>query len=555
MNLTVTVLIPAHNEAEHIDATVRAALQQTYPPLAVLVVDDRSADDTAELARAAGATVVAADCGRKAGAQNVGLAHVETDIIVGVDADTQLAPDAIELMVASLERGFDGTCATVLPQQPKGLYVRARRFEYALARTWWKWAQAQVGRVYVLSGCGFAIRTEAIRAIGGFSDRHISEDTHTTWQLYRAGFKLTYTAKAVSYSHEPETFASYYGQVRRWAAGSFQVMAEYWREFRKPAVLLVVGTSLFDLIMLPTTYLGALWLGARSSGFRQTLLLSMTVWFIATYVLAARVIGLREAAVCFLPHKVVSPINRFVYAWSMVRELILGRHYASWTGRQGRGTVITPMTRQRRIGLAGTSAGLAALSLGVWLIHPGVPEGPTVALRQVPRLPPVIPPAATITPASGELEKVVVPAAVTQPAATAPNPLPAPATPPVVSARRTLPSTMRQPATTSTSLLAAPEDALVAATEGAPPVAPTGQQVPPEAEPTATTVPAVSSPEEAEREDEPEEARRAKQERRGAESDLAKDILKEAERRHGERKGANGGEDEVTEQMPERSQG
>ncbi len=366
---SVTILVPAHNEAEHIEATVRAAVEQSRPADRVLVVADACTDNTADIARAAGAEVIEASCGRKAGAQNVGLNVIDTDLIVGVDADTQLAPDALQIMVEHLEAtGADGTCATVLPLQRGGLFVRSRRFEYALARAWWKWAQAQVGRVYVLSGCGFAIRTEALRAIGGFSDRHISEDTHTTWQLYRAGFKLTYTPAALSYSLEPETLASYRGQIRRWSAGSFQVMAEYWREFRRPTVLLVVGTALLDLVLLPITYVSAAVLASRSPAFRGILLAVMVAWFAITLTLVARVVGWREALACFVPHKIVSPINRFTYAWAMVRELVLGRHYGSWTGRQGRAKVITPMSPlRRRVFASGATSGVLVAGLVVVL--------------------------------------------------------------------------------------------------------------------------------------------------------------------------------------------
>ncbi len=555
MTCSVSVLIPAHNEAEHIEAVLAAISAQTRPVDQVLVVADACTDDTAQLARAAGAEVMEVECARKSAAQNLGLAAVRSEVVVGVDADTLLAPDAIALMVEDLSAGYDGTCAAVLPRQERGVWVRARWFDYTLARRWIRPVQREVGRMHVLSGACYAFRTEVMRAAGGLRDVPAGEDTDLTWTLYGQGRRLTYTPAAVAYTTEPESFTVYLRQIRRWSASCFQTIARHRRQCSQPARALVVGTMLWDLLSFPVGYAFVAWAVLNEQSWGHLFgAWTVLVWGLPT-LLVSRDLGWRRAVACLPAHILAGAVNRWVYLTTMLREWLLGRHYVSWTGRQGRGTVITPMTRQRRIGLAGTSACLAALSLGVWLLQPGVSEGPTVALTQVPGLPPVIPPAATVTPARGELEKVVVPAADTQPAATAPNPLPAPATPPVVSARRTLPSTMRQPAMTSTSLLAAPEDAPVAATEGVPPVAPIGQPVPAEAERPATTVPAVPSPEEAEREDEPEEARRAKQERRGAEIDLAKDILKEAERRHDERKGMNGGEDESTEQMPERSQG
>ena len=95
----VTVVIPARNEAGNIAEAVRC-----FPPQRVIVVDDDSFDQTAELARAAGATVIAAPPLKKnhVGKPNAcwaGARQVHTRWILFVDADTRYRPGAVPALV------------------------------------------------------------------------------------------------------------------------------------------------------------------------------------------------------------------------------------------------------------------------------------------------------------------------------------------------------------------------------------------------------------------------------------------------------------------------
>ena len=92
--LPVTVIIPAYNRADTVARAVTSALaQQPAPPAEVLVVDDASADDTAEVAERAGAQVVRHDVNRGAGAaRNTGLSRAEQPWIAFLDSDDEWLP-------------------------------------------------------------------------------------------------------------------------------------------------------------------------------------------------------------------------------------------------------------------------------------------------------------------------------------------------------------------------------------------------------------------------------------------------------------------------------
>ncbi|MEU0413557.1 glycosyltransferase family 2 protein [Streptomyces griseorubiginosus] len=369
MTLTVAVLIPAHNEEATIAELVHACLDQPYPVAQLIVVADSCTDRTAEAARQAGATLVLeTDFKDKAANQNAALPHITADVIVGFDGDSRPEPDCISLMVADLENGYDATCSSILPLQKTGFFIEARRFAYSLGSQWWRLCQRQIGRLQVLTGASYAFRTDVVRAAGGFPNGLISADMDITWKLHEGGYKTWYTSQATTLTIDPATWKEYQAQMPRWAAGYFQNVARYRRLMLNWRSLLTVGTAMFDLVTLwwwviVVVYNLATW--QHLSMFKY-----MGYWFAAhtalTTYLVSRVVGWKKAALGFGPYTILNFYNKYLYTQAMFREWLLGRHYASWTGRSGRRTVITPMTARRRmaLGLIATLAGAATATTG-----------------------------------------------------------------------------------------------------------------------------------------------------------------------------------------------
>ncbi len=114
----VSIILPARDEAVHIDACVRAIRQSTWTNLELIVVDDHSTDGTGDLARAAAegdlrVQVIAAPdlpdgwFGKQWACQ-VGAEHASGSLLLFTDADTRHAPDLITRMVAArAQRGAE----------------------------------------------------------------------------------------------------------------------------------------------------------------------------------------------------------------------------------------------------------------------------------------------------------------------------------------------------------------------------------------------------------------------------------------------------------------
>jgi cellulose synthase/poly-beta-1,6-N-acetylglucosamine synthase-like glycosyltransferase len=361
--VTVAVVVPAHNEAATIEQTIRSCLHQTYPIAQVIVVADNCTDATATLARAAGATVIEGSGGSKAAAQNLALPHVVADLVVALDGDNTLDATAVAYLVATMRAGHAGTCAAVLPKDTTTIYSQYRTLYHACSNGWTKKIQDALGRQLVLNGMANCHRTEVLAAMGGFPDDSVTEDFNLTWALHRRGYSVVFTPEAFVYTQEPASFRELIGQMHRWTAGFAQCMVTHQAPLVDLASFIVVVSLAGDALMggLATlTFLpfvarhgvGACW---RWWGWLWIVILAATIG------VAINQLGVRTTLRCLPGWFVLQTVTGPVTTWWLVQEWVLGRHLTTWTGRHGRKPTLTPMTSQRKAGLA-TAAALAGVT-------------------------------------------------------------------------------------------------------------------------------------------------------------------------------------------------
>jgi glycosyltransferase involved in cell wall biosynthesis len=104
---TVSVVIPAYNEAHGIAGVIERI--RTYIPTAeIIVVDDCSQDDTAAVARAAGARVIRHPVNRGNGAAvKTGIRRAHGEVVLLMDADGQMDPRYIPDLLSGIAAGYD----------------------------------------------------------------------------------------------------------------------------------------------------------------------------------------------------------------------------------------------------------------------------------------------------------------------------------------------------------------------------------------------------------------------------------------------------------------
>jgi cellulose synthase/poly-beta-1,6-N-acetylglucosamine synthase-like glycosyltransferase len=259
INGRVTVIVPAYNEARTLADTVRSLQGQTVPPTEILVVDDCSTDQTAEVAESLGVTVLRPpeNTGSKAGAQSFALDYVRTELVMAVDADTTLASDAIELLLGAFgDPDVAAACGFVLPRRVRTLWERGRYIEYMLAFSFFKRVQEHYGKPLISSGCFSVYRTSELRAIGGWSTRTLAEDMDLTWTMYHAQRKVRFLPEAVCYPIEPHNLGFMVKQLRRWSHGFVQNVQLHWRSVLHLGYLRsVVAVAFWDALLASLAYL------------------------------------------------------------------------------------------------------------------------------------------------------------------------------------------------------------------------------------------------------------------------------------------------------------
>lgn len=102
----ISVVIPVKNRSHLLAQTLKSVREQTMPVDEIVVVDDGSTDDSAEVGRHAGATVIANNSGHAgpATARSLGLSRVSTQLACPLDSDDLLLPQAIEKLTEALAR-------------------------------------------------------------------------------------------------------------------------------------------------------------------------------------------------------------------------------------------------------------------------------------------------------------------------------------------------------------------------------------------------------------------------------------------------------------------
>jgi len=229
---TVSVLVPAYNERESIGRCVESILAADYPDgkLSVFVIDDGSTDGTYERASEFGdrVTVLRKENGGKYSALNYGLLCSESEIVVSVDADSVLEPDAIARSVAKLQANDDlaAIASNVKVENRDRALTKLQALEYIIGINMFRRAFALFGAVPVVPGCLGAFRRDALDAIDGYDPDTVTEDYDLTIQLLKSGRSVG-TTEAVVWTEAPFTWRDFYAQRRRWTQGGLQTLYKH----------------------------------------------------------------------------------------------------------------------------------------------------------------------------------------------------------------------------------------------------------------------------------------------------------------------------------------
>lgn len=322
----LTVIIPAHNEADQIAETLDSVFAQTTKPDKCVVITDNCTDQTGEIAICKGAEVFATDGNRykKAGALNQWLDQnlpklADADYVLVMDADSSLDKAFTTNATRWIRKGY-AACGGVFSGKPGGGFVgMLQRNEYArYARD----VAHKRGKTLVLTGTATLFTAGCLRSVvegrrSGklprkskqpeaeahvYDTKALTEDNELTFALLHLGYKIIAPAECKLQTEVMTSWHDLWKQRHRWKRGAIENNVHYgltrytikywglqvWGFIGILATIVYLSTTIFAAAT-GNLQLHAIWMivtvlfcleraiTVRSRGWRQALLASVLV--------------------------------------------------------------------------------------------------------------------------------------------------------------------------------------------------------------------------------------------------------------------------------------
>ena len=239
----ISILVPAHNEAEVLGRTVESLLLLNYPKskMELIVINDNSSDNSKEILENIkdrynnyNFTIINTDSltgGKgKSNALNIGYTISKGDFIAVYDADNTPDKNALRYLVQTIVMN-DELGAVIgkfrTRNKNKNLLTKFINIE-TLSFQWMSQAgRWQLFNLCTIPGTNFILRRSIIEEIGGWDSKAIAEDTEISFRIYKLGYKIKLVPQSITWEQEPETVKVWIKQRTRWAKGNIYVLMKY----------------------------------------------------------------------------------------------------------------------------------------------------------------------------------------------------------------------------------------------------------------------------------------------------------------------------------------
>ncbi|HSM58537.1 MAG TPA: sugar transferase, partial [Candidatus Sulfomarinibacteraceae bacterium] len=313
----ISVVVPAHNSAATIGQCLSALQQQTIDNACyeVIVVDDGSTDETAEIARRCGARVVCQDRGRPAAARNAGIRDARGELVCFTDADCEPTESWLSEVTAPFANheivGSKGIYAT----RQQALVARFVQIEYEDKY------DLLLGQEYIdfIDTYSAAYRRDVLIANNGFDESFpYLEDQELSFRLATRGYRMVFQPGAVVYHRHAATLLDYLHKkfiIGFWKAQVVRRFPERGvRDSHTPQVMKV------QLALMAAALLSAA--GILFTGWSAILLALFLLLFLATTVPFVRKAWKKDRAVAIAAPLLLGVRALglgFGYAWGTLR--------------------------------------------------------------------------------------------------------------------------------------------------------------------------------------------------------------------------------------------
>ncbi len=294
-NHRFAVVVSARNEREVIGDLIHSIKVQNYPQelIDVFVIADNCTDDTAEVAREAGAIVFPRHNDKEVGkgyALDYGFQVIREqysdcgyEAYFVFDADNVLDVNYFREMNATFDAGAKASTSYRNSKNYDSNWISAGYAVWFLREAkFLNQARLTLNTSCAVSGTGFFISSDIIEKNGGWKWHLLTEDIEFSANSILEGVRISYTPTAVLYDEQPITFRDSWNQRFRWAKGFYQVFWHYGAKLAKgiftnpkgarfacydmlmtiaPGMLLTIVSVLFNAIIIVLAVTGTMSVG------------------------------------------------------------------------------------------------------------------------------------------------------------------------------------------------------------------------------------------------------------------------------------------------------
>jgi cellulose synthase/poly-beta-1,6-N-acetylglucosamine synthase-like glycosyltransferase len=239
----VSIIVPAHNEENCIVETLQSLMRIDYSNLEILLVDDGSTDHTYEKSLPFAGIhdgkiikIFRKTQGGKASALNLAFRYSTGEYIVCMDADSQLAPDSIRMLLRRFVHDNIGACAgQVVVRNRCNLLTHLQALEYMLMNGTARMFQSYFSSVLIAPGPLTMFRRHVLQELqdrwgadgnrerlrsgqvpGPWESDTYAEDTKLSLSILASGADIVYEPAARCFTSAPTHVQRLLNQRYRW---------------------------------------------------------------------------------------------------------------------------------------------------------------------------------------------------------------------------------------------------------------------------------------------------------------------------------------------------